>query len=106
MKIDPLLKWPKAFIAFLKNDAKIPGHKWKLFFVFLHSIFLLILTVLLQYISFIRYDEVDFLKSASILKHDIFKVDEKPYAKNVVFLDVSKDPAIADDDEYGPPDST
>jgi len=106
MKKYTLLNWPKTFITFLKNDAKIPGHKWKVFFVFLHSIFLLILTVVLQYISFIRYDEVDFLKSAAILKHDIFKVDEKPYAKNVVFLDVSKDPAVADDDEYGPPDST
>ena len=34
------------------------------------------------------------------------KGDEKPWAKNVVFIDITKDPALADDDEYGPPDST
>ncbi len=100
------INWPKAFIAFLKAEAKMTGYKKKLFIIFLHTIFLLILTILLQYISFIRYDEVDFLKSAAILKHDIFKVDEKPWSKNVVFIDISKDPAVADDDEYGPPDST
>jgi hypothetical protein len=100
------INWPKTFIAFLKAEAMMAGYKKKLFIIFLHTIFLLILTILLQYISFIRYDEVDFLKSAAILKHDIFKIDEKPWSKNVVFIDISKDPAVADDDEYGPPDST
>ena len=96
----------KRFAAFFKRDAKLPGYKKKLTIVFFHTIFLLILTIFLQYISFIRYDEVDFLKAAAIIKHDILKMDEKPWSKNIVFIDVSKDPSLADDDEYGPPDST
>jgi len=103
---DILTSWPKTFVAFLKNEANLSSYKTKLFIVFFHAIFLLILTILLQYTSFIRLDEVDFLKYAAILKHDIFKVDEKPWSKNVVFIDVSKDPAVADDEEYGPPDSS
>ena len=103
---DIIIGWPKSFIAFLKNDFQLAGFKKRLFFVFFHTIFLLVLTILLQYTSFIREDEIDFLKSAAILKHDIFKIDRKPWSKNVVFIDVSKDPALADDDEYGPADST
>lgn len=103
---DIILSWPKSFIAFLKNDFLLAGFKKRLFLVFFHTIFLLVLTILLQYTSFIREDEIDFLKSAAILKHDIFKIDRKPWSKNVVFIDVSKDPALADDDEYGPADST
>lgn len=103
---DFVVTWPPNFITALERDTQLPHYKRKLFIVFFHTIFLLIATVLLQYTSFIRSDEVDFLKSAAILKHDIFKIDEKPFAKNVVFIDVSKDPAVADDDEYGPPDST
>ena len=98
--------WLKTCIAFLEKEAKILRFKRKLIVVFLHTIFLLIFTVLLQYTSFVRLDEIDFLRWGAILKDDIFKVDEKPFAKNVVFIDISKDPALADDDEYGPPDST
>jgi hypothetical protein len=96
----------QACDGFFREEAKSPHFLKKMFFVFLHTIFLLGLTVLLQYISFIRLDEVDFLKSAAVVKHDIFHSDEKPFGKDVVFLNVSKDVAIADDDEYGPPDST
>ena len=96
----------KAIKAFFQYDLKSPGFKIKFFLVFFHTILLLILTVVFQYLSFIRGDEVEFLKSAALLKHDIFKIDEKPFLKNVVFIDVAKDPALADDDEYGPPDST
>ena len=90
----------------MKNDARHPRYKIRFLGIFFHTIFLLVITILLQYVSFIRTDEIDFLKAAAILKHDVFKIDEKPWARNVVFIDVSKDPALADDDEYGPPDST
>ena len=103
---DIVVSWPPGFITRLAHDAQMPHYKRKLFFVFFHAFFLLALTVLLQYTSFIRSDEVDFLKLAAILKHDIFKSDEKPWSKNIVFIDVSKDPSLADDSEYGPPDST
>jgi len=96
----------KAFRASLRKETKKPGYKKRVFLVFFHAIFLLILTIVLQYVSYIRLDEVDFLKSAAIIKHDIFHSDEKPWSKNVVFIDVSKDPSLADDDEFGPPDST
>jgi hypothetical protein len=103
---DIVVSWPPGFITRLARDARLPRYKRKLLIVFFHSVFLLALTVLLQYTSFIRSDEVDFLKFAAILKHDIFKADEKPWKKNVVFIDVSKDPSLAEDSEYGPPDST
>ncbi len=96
----------KTLKVSLRKEFRKPGYKKKVLYVFLHAFFLLILTVALQYVSYIRLDEVDFLKSAAIIKHDIFHVDQKPWAKNIVFIDVSKDPAIADDDEYGAPDST
>jgi len=96
----------RAIKTFFEREFRLRGYKRKLIIVFFHAVFLLILTIVLQYTSFIRLDEIDFLKSAAILKHSIFHIDEKPWSKNVVFLDVSKDPAIADDDEYGPPDST
>jgi hypothetical protein len=95
-----------TFSNFFLQESRIPGYKKKLFLVFFHTLFLLILTIALQYTSFIRLDEADFLKSAAIVKHSIFHVDPKPWSKNVVFLDVSKDLSLADDDEYGPPDST
>lgn len=98
--------WLADLIALLKNDAKYPRYRAQLTLIFFHSIFLLILTIVLQYVSFIRSDEIDFLKGASVIKHDILRMDEKPFADQVVFIDVSKDPALADDDEYGPPDST
>ena len=101
----PKGRW-SAFLMFLKTKATLPGYRHKLIIVFLHTVFLLILTVLLQYTSFMRIDEVDFLKTGAIIKHDVLKIDRKPFFKNVVFVDVSKDPAIAEDDEYGSPDST
>ena len=96
----------QAFLQFLKAKTALPGYRRKLIIVFFHTIFMLILTVLLQYTSFMRIDEVDFLKTGAIIKHDILKIDEKPWLHNVVFIDVSKDPALAEDDEYGGADST
>src|ERR1700761_6862644 len=96
----------KIVLAFLKEEARIIRIRSKLIKVFFHTLLMLVLTILLQYTSFIRIDEIDFLKWAAILKHDVFKVDEKPWKNNIVFIDVSKDPAVADDEEYGPPDST
>ncbi len=92
--------------AFLKKEAALTRFKTRLLIVFLHALLLLVFTILLQYTSFIRYDEINFLKWASIWKHDVFNSDKKPLAKNVVFLDVSKDLALADDNAYQQPDST
>ena len=101
-----VVSWPPGFITRLARDAQLPRYKRKLLIVFFHTVFLLTLTILLQYTSLVRSDEVDFLKYAALVKHDVFKFDEKPWLKNTVFIDVSKDPALAEDDEYGPPDST
>ena len=100
------LIWTKKIRARFRNELKLRGFRIKVWFTFFHSALLVVATILLQYTSFIREDEIDFLKSAAIIKHDIFKIDQKPFFDQVVFLDVSKDPALADDDEYGPPDST
>jgi hypothetical protein len=80
-------------------------YKTKLLGVFFHTVLLVAATILLQNTSFIRFDEINFLKWAAIIKHDIFRADPKPLWKNAVFIDVSKDLALADDDAYGPPDS-
>jgi hypothetical protein len=101
----PESKW-QMFVASLKTKARLPGYRRKVLIVFFHTIFLLFLTILLQYISLMRIDEVDFLKYGGIIKHDVLNIDEKPWLNHVVFIDVSKDPAVAEDTEYGPPDST
>ncbi|MEO6850375.1 MAG: hypothetical protein ABI166_07080, partial [Mucilaginibacter sp.] len=88
------------------HERKISRYKFRLALVFIHSLFLLAITVALQYTSLVRYDEVSFLKWAYTWKHTIFGIEAKPFNKDVVFIDVSKDLALANDDAYGPPDST
>jgi hypothetical protein len=69
----------------------------KLIWVTLHACWLVILTILLQYIPFTRPGETDFLKWAAIWRHDIFMMDVKPKKDSVVFIDVSHDLSLIPD---------
>lgn len=65
----------------------------------MHAVVLVFFTLVLQYITFTRGDETGFLKWASILKHNILAMDNKPAEDSIVFIDVSKDVVTIDDPE-------
>lgn len=72
----------------------------KLSIVSLHAVWLVGLTILFQYIPFTRSDELDFLKWAAILRHNILLSDQKPLSDSVVFIDVSYDLDLIPSDKY------
>jgi hypothetical protein len=89
----------KKFQSYKRRVKAIKNYKVKLTLVFIHAVMLVFFTLLLQYITFTRGDETGFLKWASILKHNILDMDEKPAEDSIVFIDVSKDVVTIDDPE-------
>jgi len=87
--------------TFLKADRTLPRYRLRLLLVIAHSFFLLGLTILLQYSAFVRSDELGFLKWGAIYKHLLFHWNPKPDKDRIVFIDVSKDLALAADTTYG-----
>jgi hypothetical protein len=71
--------------------------KLKLLLTLCNTLILIILTVFLQNIGLIRFDETAFFKAFAITKHNILGIDKKPVADSVIFLDVSKDLELVDD---------
>ncbi|WDF57213.1 hypothetical protein [Mucilaginibacter sp. KACC 22063] len=72
-------------------------HRHRLFArIFLHAGWLVLLTIGLQYIPFTRPDEKDFLRWTAILRHNIFRHDQKG-TDSVVFIDTSPDLALVSD---------
>src|ERR1700744_5298035 len=69
----------------------------KLFLSLLHGIFMVCLTILLQYTGNLRFDEVGFFKAFAITKHSILGIDKKPVGDSIVCLDVSKDQVMVAD---------
>ena len=68
-----------------------------LVYVFIHALWLVFLTIILQFTEFVRFDEIGFLKLATIVKYDVLKIDPKPELENTIFIDVSKDLQLVDD---------
>lgn len=78
----------------------IKRFKFKFFLVLVNTLFLLFITIILQYVSLTRSDESSFLGWASTFKHNILGFDPKPDEANVIFLDVSKDIVTIDDPDF------
>ena len=75
----------------------IKHYNLKFFLSLGHAVLLVVFTLVLQYVTISRTDEIKFLKSASIFKHNILGIDPKPVGDSVVFLNVSKDVMTVDD---------
>jgi hypothetical protein len=80
-----------------RSLKQIKHLKLKLLLTFCNTLILIILTVFLQNIGLIRFDETAFFKAFAITKHNILGIDKKPIADSVIFLDVSKDLELVDD---------
>jgi hypothetical protein len=72
----------------------------KVFLVILQVFFLLGITVFLQFSYFIRPDEYAVLKTASIVKHNIFGSDWKPVGDSIRLINTSHDVSLIDDPEF------
>ncbi len=88
---------------FLNTDRKLPHYRLRLGLAAVHSLFLLGLTIVLQYSAFVRSDELGFLKWSAIWKHQLLGWDPKPDENRIVFIDVAKDLALTTDTTYGAP---
>lgn len=73
------------------------GFSWKITLVLMHTLLLAAFTIALQYTSYVRADELGFLKWAAVIRHNVLHIDPKPLADSVVFLDISKDITTIDD---------
>lgn len=85
------------FKRYKENLRNIPHLKWRLTLTVFHTVFLIALTFILQYINITRFDETAFFKWFAIVKHNILRVDKKPALDSVIFLDISKDLELVED---------
>lgn len=81
----------------------LPHVRLKIGLTILNAMGLVLMTVFLQYITVIRFDEMAFYKWFAVVKHNILQIDAKPLRDSVIFIDVSKDPELVSDTfpEYG-----
>jgi hypothetical protein len=83
-----------------KKNSKYKKDGWQIFLVIGHTLWLLVLTILLQYSSLVRVDEVPYFKAEFIIKKLLFSDDKKPVGDSVVFLDDSKDIVLHSRPDY------
>ncbi|HWB27557.1 MAG TPA: hypothetical protein VG738_18905 [Chitinophagaceae bacterium] len=86
---------------YLKKLRSLPRLKLRIWFICINTFILVAITILLQYTSTITSDEAGFLKWYTLIRNHLFGLDEKPLGDSVVFLDVSKDLSLQEDDSYG-----
>ena len=70
--------------------------KKKILFVLLHAAWLLLLTIILQYTSLVKGEELSFFRAEAIVKKLVFRDDEQPLGKQILFIDMSYDLALMD----------
>jgi len=81
----------------ISNTNTIKYFRLKIAGVVFHALFLTLITIGLQYVSFVRADELAFFKVFSVVKDLLTPKNVKPLAGHIIFLDVSKDLQLADD---------
>lgn len=85
--------------AYMATVRTIPHYRRKIALCIFHGIWMVFLTLVLQYITLTRSDEAGFLRKAAIWKHNILNLDKKPGEGQFVFIDMSKDPETIEDPE-------